>query len=116
MDFIDTHAHLDDTAFDRDRDEVIARAVEAGVIAVCNVGYRPSRWNTTADLAATFSIVTPMYGLHPQHADELSDLTVEQLYHRLSAAPACAVGEIGLDFFRNGPPRAIQLEALHVQL
>ncbi len=114
--FVDTHAHLDDPAFDPDRELVINHAVQAGVAMVVNIGYRPSRWITTSALAATSARVTAVLGLHPQHADEFTPGTCDELERSITMAGACAVGEIGLDYFRNGPQPAVQRHAFEQQL
>jgi len=116
MIFIDTHAHLDDPVFDNDRMEVIARASQAGVSRVINVGYTPERWRTTVDLATTFSAIVPILGLHPHHADEFTDSTMEELRHMLLASRACALGEIGLDYFRKGPSAVNQRKSFTAQM
>ena len=114
--YVDTHAHLDEPAFDRDRDEVVARARAAGVVRIVNVGYRPLRWDTSADLAARHPTVSHMLGLHPHHADEFTDRTCQDLAARIAATRAVAVGEIGLDYFRDGPDAATQQRVFAAQL
>ena len=114
--YVDTHAHLDEPVFDRDRDEVVARAHAAGVVRIVNVGYRPLRWDTSADLAARHPTVSHMLGLHPHHADEFTDRTCQDLAARAAATRAVAVGEIGLDYFRDGPDAATQHRVLAAQL
>ncbi len=114
--FVDTHAHLDDSAFDGDREVVIDRAVKAGVAMVVNIGYRPSRWTTTSALAATSPRVAAVLGLHPQHADEFTPTICNDLARYIAEAGACAVGEIGLDYFRSGPPPSVQRHAFEQQL
>lgn len=100
---IDTHAHLDDQVFDRDRDEVYARAAAAGVRAIINVGFRPARWPTTIAMTETYSLARHMLGIHPQHAGEWSPAVEEQLVTLLEKTSPVAVGEIGFDYFRDGP-------------
>ncbi len=114
--FVDTHAHLDDPAFDADRDVVIDRAVQAGVALVVNIGYRPRRWTTTRALASASPRVSAVLGLHPQHADEFTPSTCDELEQCIVEAEACAVGEIGLDYFRPGPAPAVQRHAFEQQL
>ncbi len=114
--FVDTHAHLDDSAFDGDRDVVIDRAVQAGVVMVVNIGYRPSRWTTTRALAAASPRVSAVLGLHPQHADEFTHSTYDDLAGCVAEAGACAIGEIGLDYYRPGPLPAAQRHAFEQQL
>lgn len=113
---IDTHAHLDDPVFDHDREEVLSRTAAAGVRRVINVGYRPERWPSTIDLSRRQPLVRHMLGLHPQHADEWSPATRDHLMELLQTTAPVAIGEIGLDFFRDGPPPRQQHEAFTEQL
>jgi TatD DNase family protein len=113
---IDTHAHLDDDQFAGDIDSVIGRAVEAGVERIVNIGYRPERWRTTLALAARFPTVAFTLGLHPHHTDEWSPDLQRTLRALLASERPLAVGEIGLDYYRNLSPANIQIEAFSRQL
>ena len=114
--WIDTHVHLDDPAFDDDRETVLGDARAAGVAGLVNIGYRPAVWETTLALARRHPCVAFTLGLHPGHADEFSASTLETLARLVEATQPVAIGEIGLDFFRNGPPPALQEDALRQQL
>lgn len=106
--FIDTHLHLDDPAFDSDRTMVIERARSAGVRAMVNVGYAPSRWDSTTALARSHHDVAFTLGLHPGHAGEFSDGLMLDLESRLTQRGLRAIGEIGLDYSRPTPERELQ--------
>ena len=99
---IDTHCHLDLAAFDRDRDEAVARAAAAGVTGILVPGVRPWTWPALGELAARHRLVRVAIGVHPQVVPELDrgevsgDLT-EQLLPAIEASGAIAVGECGLD-------------------
>ena len=114
--YLDTHAHLDDGAFDHDRESVLAVAEAAGVRRVINVGYRPLRWQSTVDLVRSYPLVRHMLGLHPQHADEWSPQTRSTLVDLIRATKPLAVGEIGFDYSRPGPDAARQAGAFHDQV
>ncbi len=114
--FVDTHAHLDESAFDPDRDEVVAQAVMAGVRCIVNIGYRPSRWETSATLARRHSGIRLALGLHPHHADEFDADTLDRLKDALDRSKAVAVGEIGFDYHRTGLDRCRQREVFVAQL
>jgi TatD DNase family protein len=116
VDLIDTHAHLDDPVFDRDREHVIAAAAAKGVGRIMNVGYRPSRWTTTRALAERHAGIFPILGLHPHHADEYDDSVGERLLSAITDSGAVAIGEIGLDYFRDGPDPPVQRRAFVAQL
>ena len=114
--FVDTHAHLDEPAFDADREEVVVAAAKAGVSRIVNIGYRPSRWSSSAALAERHPGVHVALGLHPHHADEFDGETVDRLSDALDRSKAVGVGEIGLDYYRADTERARQREALVAQL
>ena len=113
---IDSHAHLDDPAFDADRDAVLARAREAGIGAIVNVGYDEARWATTLALSAAHREVYAALGLHPHEATAWDEALAGRLRAALAAPKVVALGEIGLDYYRDHSPREVQREAFAVQL
>lgn len=114
--FVDTHTHLDDPAFDADRDVVIARSNAAGVRRMVNVGYAPARWQSTIALAATRPDIAFSLGLHPGHADEWTDGLLADLEVLARKHPVVAIGEIGLDFAHETPDPALQHRVFEAQL
>jgi TatD DNase family protein len=102
--FVDTHAHLDEPAFAVDQDVVIDQAFQAGVTRIVNIGFRPDRWQTTIELVARRSGIAAALGLHPQSADEFDDRTLDDLEAAIEGVEARAVGEIGLDYYRDDSP------------
>jgi len=112
---VDTHCHLDEPVFDADRVETLAAARAAGVDRIINIGYRPARWSSTASLTAEPGLFAT-FGVHPQHADEWTPEVSDALRARLSNPRARALGEIGLDYFRDGPPESRQRRAFADQL
>jgi TatD DNase family protein len=113
---IDTHCHLDDASFAGDLADVMEASRGAGVVAWINVGYASDRWDASIELSGRIPGMAHMLGVHPSHAQEWSDSIAECLRHRLVASGARAVGEIGLDFYRDNAPLAIQRRALIDQL
>lgn len=113
---IDTHAHLDDEQFGGDLDGVINRAAAAGVDRIINIGYRPARWRSTLDLADRYPCISYTLGLHPHHVDEWSDAVERELLELLEQRRPVAVGEIGLDYFRNFNPANLQRAVFARQL
>jgi len=113
---VDTHAHLDFAAFDADRNEVIARAQHAGVVGIINPGAGLAESQAAVALAEAHPMVYAAVGVHPHEADTLTEATIEQL-HSLAIHPrVVAIGEIGLDFYRDYAPRDAQREAFRAQL
>ena len=106
MNVIDTHAHLD--ALDEDTGEVLARAREAGVSRILTVGM-----SQAVALAEQFENVFAIVGIHPH---ESVDGDLDEV-RRLHAHPkAVAVGETGLDWFRDYAPRDVQQRVFAAQL
>jgi TatD DNase family protein len=103
----DTHAHLHFPDFDDDRDAMLARARAAGVRRLVTIGTDAATSRAALALAAREPGVWATVGVHPHDAGE-SDEAVLGDVERLAAEPrAVAIGEIGLDFFRNlSPPEA----------
>jgi TatD DNase family protein len=114
--FVDTHAHLDDGRFERDLDAVMAAAAAVGVRHVINIGYRPLRWQTSIALAQRRPDVSFTLGLHPHHADEFDSQLLANLADLIATHRPVALGEIGLDYFRDFADRAAQRRAFAAQL
>lgn len=122
----DSHIHLNRHEFAADRDAVIARAVAAGVVGFLEVGYDLESSEQAVALAATDPRVYAAVGVHPHDADSLADCSGavtpsgERVLERLEAlagAPrVVAIGEIGLDFYRDLAPRPSQMAAFCAQL
>ena len=114
--FIDSHAHLEMKAFDRDRDKVIARAKEAGVDYIVTVGTTLSDCKKAISIANKYESVYAVIGIHPHEVKNIDDLTYESLKEISRADKVVAYGEIGLDFFRNLSPRDVQIKRFGEQL
>jgi TatD DNase family protein len=109
---IDTHAHLD--ALD-DPDAVVARARDAGVTRILTVGTTVESCRTALDLADRHDGVFAILGIHPHDAESQGD-RVRELRPLFDHPRAVAVGETGLDFFRDRAPRERQLEVFEAEL
>lgn len=105
----DTHAHLDSRKFDQDRDEVIARAREAGVSLMVNVGFNRETIPTTLALAERYDHIWAAVGWHPVDAVDMrleEDLAwIESLARHPKVV---AIGEIGLDYHWDTSPKDVQ--------
>ena len=113
---IDTHAHLDFSEFDADRQEVIARAQEAGVEIIVNAGAGLEASQAGVVLAQTYPQVYAAVGVHPHEAKTLNNVVLEELRALAQHPKVVAIGEIGLDYYRNYSPRPIQRQAFQQQL
>jgi TatD DNase family protein len=108
--FVDSHAHLDGERFDTDREEVIARAHEAGVRTIVAIGNGdgPAQVDCGIRLAEKYEFIYATLGIHP-HEARLADDAAFQNMARLAKHPkVIAWGEIGLDYFYDHSPREVQ--------
>jgi TatD DNase family protein len=113
---VDTHAHLDFDKFDDDRQAVIDRALAAGVAAIVNVGVDVASSQRAVALAAQHPSIYAAVGMHPHDAKKLDGGALAELRQLAQAPKVVAVGEIGLDFYRDLSPRDVQRRAFQAQL
>lgn len=117
---IDTHCHLDAAEFDVDRNDVIARAAQAGVAAIVVPAVEVGNFDAVIALSRAHLGCRYALGIHPMYVDRAEDQDLERLEAALQARiddPALvAVGEIGLDFFVEGLDRERQLRFFQAQL
>lgn len=116
MALIDTHCHLDDPAFDEDRDAMLARAREAGVEAFVIPSVTLERIPAALRLAERHPGIYVAVGIHPHAASAFSSGALAQLREWARHPRVVAIGEIGLDFYRDLSPREAQREAFRAQL
>ena len=108
---IDTHAHLDML---EDADAAVERARAAGVKTILTVGIDRERWRRSLELADRHEAVRVILGIHPHNAD--GDSTVDELREAHGDPRVVAVGETGLDYYRDYAPRERQREVFEAQL
>ena len=112
----DTHAHLNDPAFDNDREEVLLSLHDAGVGGVLNVGCCLDSSRDCVAMAEKYPFVYASVGSHPDSAAEVNDEVLEA-YRILARHPKVkAIGEIGLDYYYEDPAREIQQRAFRMQM
>ncbi|MBU2591684.1 MAG: TatD family hydrolase [Nitrospinota bacterium] len=114
--FIDTHAHLDMEQFDIDRDEVIERSTNSGITAIINVGTDVEGSMRSVVLAESYPQIYATVGAHPHNAEGLFESDYDTLRELLSRDKVIAVGETGLDYFKNYSPADVQQEAFRRQI
>ena len=114
---IETHAHLNDKAFDADRGEVIGRAAGLGVSRIVEIACSPGEWAQGERLAAAFpGQVRCAFGAHPEYTKTLSPDHLRELEAFMARPCALALGEVGLDYWWDAGTKEEQLALLEAQL
>ena len=113
----DTHAHLDDRAFDEDRPALLDALPTQGIRLVMNPGCSLASSRAAAALAAQQDYVYAAVGSHPDAADEVTEAAIEAYRAMALGNPKVkAIGEIGLDYHYKDIPRDIQEKAFRMQM
>ena len=112
----DTHCHLDFEWFDKDRDQVVERAREAGITRILNPGIDLASSLAALDLAERYAEVFVAVGIHPNSASTFNQDSLPQLRELASHPKVVAIGEIGLDYYRDRAPRDLQRHIFQLQL
>ena len=113
----DTHAHMDDRAFDVDREELLTSLAGAGVGLVMNPGCSLASSNNVMALTQQYDWLYGAVGSHPDACDEVNDAVIDE-YRRMCRenSKIKAIGEIGLDYHYEDIPRDIQQNAFRMQM
>ena len=114
--YFDTHAHLDDEAFDEDRDEVLLRLRQNGVSCVLDPGCDPESSRKAAALAEREDWIWFAAGIHPEELKSYTAEGLEEISALLSHPKCRAVGEIGLDYYWDDSRKEEQKQLFHAQL
>ena len=113
---IDSHAHLEMPDFKKDLEAVIQRAKESGVEYIFTVGTEKKDWKRALEIANSHPTIYAILGVHPHNAKEIDDQTYPLLRELCRDKKIRALGEMGLDFFRNLSPREFQLRRFREQI
>ena len=116
MNYIDTHCHLNFPQFHRDMEKTILRSFQAGLIYLINVGTDIRSSGESANLASRYKGIYATVGVHPHDARKSLDSLVTNLSPFLRHPKVVAVGEIGLDYYRNLSSQEDQKKAFIEQL
>ncbi|MDX1406264.1 MAG: TatD family hydrolase [Woeseiaceae bacterium] len=117
IDLIDIGANLTHDSFDEDRDAVISRAADVGVRRMILTGSSAADSEDAARMAGSRpGVFYATAGVHPHHASEYSDAVHDKLRSLAAQQPVVAIGECGLDFFRNFSPQDKQRDAFRRQI
>ena len=110
---IETHAHLDFPEYDTDREAVIHRAKSSGIKAIINVGSSLKGSFSSVRLAENYSMIYAACGIHPHDAKTADTQAVDSIRGlALSTKKVVAIGEVGIDLYRNLSPKDIQYNIL----
>lgn len=113
----DTHAHLDDRAFDTDRAALLSQLPGLGLALLMNPGCSLASSRAAAALAENYDYVYAAVGSHPDAADEVTEDVLEQYRQLARQCPKVrAIGEIGLDYHYEDIPREVQQRAFRAQM
>lgn len=113
----DTHAHMDDRAFDEDREALLSRLPEEGIGLLMNPGCSLASSRAACALAKNYDYIYAAVGSHPDVAVEVCPEVLEQYRVLIRENPKVrAIGEIGLDYHYEDIPREIQKDAFRAQM
>jgi TatD DNase family protein len=116
LSIFDNHAHLDMKEFDEDREEVIARALKASVTTIITVGIDVESSKKAIGLAEKYPQIMAAVGIHPNDSSSIKKEDIVKLAEIAKHSKVVAIGEIGLDFYREHSPHDKQIEVLNWQL
>ena len=115
--FTDTHCHLDFERFDEDRSQVIKRAWKAGLVFILNPGIDLETSQAAIDLSKQYpGKIFAAVGVHPNYGKAWTGEIVNKLHELTGSPEVVAIGEIGLDYYREHTPHKQQRQMLQEQL
>jgi TatD DNase family protein len=114
--FIDTHTHLQFESYDEDRELVIQRAIKNDVDSVITIGTDLKSSGQALELAKKFAIIFASVGIHPNDCEKTTDADIDQIIKMAKTEKAIAIGEIGLDYYRQYTSKEKQQEVLRKQI
>lgn len=112
----DTHCHLDFSSFDPDREAVLERAWQVGVTRILVPGIDLASSRKAIALAQEHHQIYAAVGVHPNDAQTWKENSIEELLDLASQPKVIAIGEIGLDYYRDRSPRDLQIRIFTEQL
>lgn len=113
---VDSHAHLDDRKYDADLAEVLKRARKQEIKFVINSGYNEQASRRGLQLAEAYEEIYAAVGIHPHEAKEATEETFQFLRNTAQHKKVVALGEMGLDYYRNLSPREQQQDVFRRQI
>jgi TatD DNase family protein len=116
--YVDSHAHLEGHRYDDDREQVIARARDAGVETIVAIGNGegPQNFDCGIRLAEKYEFIYATIGIHPHEAKLADQAAYDRMEQLVKRPKVIAVGEIGLDYFYDHSPRDMQKQVFTQQM
>lgn len=115
--YFDSHAHINDRRFDKDRTELINSLFENEIYAFTEIGYDIESSQRAIELANEYERIYAAVGVHPADVDKLNDDGIKQIENMLTKEKVVALGEIGLDYhFDDNPERDVQKKWFEAQI
>jgi len=114
--YIDTHCHLDYDSYDDNRDAMIQRSIKAKIVAMITIGTNIKSSEMSIKLAERFATVYAAVGIHPNDCMEASEVSVKKIGELCAHQKVKAIGEIGLDYYRDYTPKERQIQFFRNQL
>lgn len=115
--YFDSHAHLEDKQFDKDREQLIIKAKEEEVELIVDPGSDLSSSKAALVLAEKYDFIYSAVGIHPEEARDITEDTYQELEQLAKNSRVVAIGEIGLDYhYEDNPSREVQKEVFQRQI
>ena len=114
--YVDTHCHLHFDSFTADREQVIQRAIQSKVNYLITLGTDLESSEASIALADKFAVVYAAIGVHPNDAAKAEKDYLKKIVKMLENDKVVAIGEIGLDYYRDYTPRKMQHEIFREQI
>ncbi|MDQ0872066.1 TatD DNase family protein [Paenibacillus sp. V4I3] len=112
----DSHTHLNAEQFNEDQDEVIQRALDAGVTRIVNVGFNRETIPSSIALAERYDFIYSTVGWHPVDAIDMMPGDLEWIEELCKHEKVVAIGEIGLDYYWDKSPKDVQQRVFREQI
>jgi len=114
---IDTHAHIDDSCFDFNREETIDKSKKIGIEKIINPSISTGNFSKVKSIGELFKPVFTAYGIHPLWADTFNQSSIDIIENYIkNDKKAVAIGEIGVDFKYDTPLKNIQINCFKEQV
>jgi len=114
--YIDTHCHLDFDSFNDDRETIIQKSIKNKIEAIITIGTNIKSSELSVKLADRFATVYAAVGIHPNDCMEASENSLEKITDLSSHIKVKAIGEIGLDYYRDYTPKDRQMKFFRSQI